>query len=93
MQDLYRKQLAEIDPTATPSRPALAGYDRHDQSLLSLRRDIAVLIRGMGHRTYPLPLGPIFPAERFQIEDQYAEAAQLNSSVEAAFKRGRERYA
>lgn len=92
LDETYRKQLAERDPDER-YRPDLAGYDRHVEALHALNTSIAHLIRQMGHRTYPLPQGPLFPSDRFAIEDMKTEAAQLNSSVDAALQRGRERHA
>ncbi|KAB7752878.1 hypothetical protein [Mycolicibacterium mucogenicum] len=90
---MFRKQLAENKPADDdpPPRPDLAGYDQVADGLLGIRRELAVLIRVTANKpTYPLPQGPVFPAERFAVQDDHAEADRLEASVAAGLQRGRE---
>lgn len=89
---LYREQLAERDPEQVDRLP-LAGFDRHAEALLELRKDMAHLIRALGRPGYPLPQGPIFPAERFTTEDQQVEATGLWDSIAQGQQRWKELHA
>ena len=86
--DEYRAQIAARNPDEVV-RPELAGFDRHIEELMSLRADIAILIRGR-IPTYPLPQGPIFPAERFKTEDDQTQAAVQWDAIAEGQRRWKE---
>lgn len=86
----YRKALAErVEDTV--SRPSLAGFDRVAEGLLAVRTELALLHQVTARNlAYPLPKGPLFPAERFEEEEEQASLGNLRAEVERGFARGRE---
>lgn len=79
----YRKALAE--KAGSVERPGLFGFNRIAQALLAVQAEIALLHQVMARNlAYPVPKGPLFPAERFENEDTEAEVADLMSDIESA---------
>jgi hypothetical protein len=80
----YRKALANRGDTV--NRPGLFGFDRVTQGLLAVQTELAALHQVMARNlAYPLPKGPLFPAERFAEEDTEAEVNDLMADIESAW--------
>jgi hypothetical protein len=80
----YRKALANRGDTV--QRPGLFGFDRIAEGLLAVQAEIALLHQVTARNfAYPVPKGPVFPAERFESEDAEVEVADLMTDIESAF--------
>jgi len=84
LQKVFNAKVAELQ--GKPERPQLLGYSREAQQLHQIHVAVASLHRSMvkDPNTVPIPQGPVFPAERYEIEQQLDEQTQLDQQFDLA---------
>ncbi|KLI04504.1 MULTISPECIES: hypothetical protein [Mycolicibacterium] len=85
LRQQFQKHLAAQGDT--PSRPELAGFTREVHELHKVHVTLTQLLRATTRNmAIPLPAGPVYPAERWAVEQGEAELAELDADIATAMK-------
>lgn len=73
LQEVFNQRIEEL--AGEPHRPQLLGYSREAQQLHRIEVAVVSIHRSLASNpdAIPVPQGPIFPAERYRIEQDALE--------------------
>uniref|UniRef100_A0AAU8GNU2 Tail assembly chaperone n=1 Tax=Mycobacterium phage Farewell TaxID=3158893 RepID=A0AAU8GNU2_9CAUD len=81
----FQQMLAESD--GKPSRPELAGFTREVSAIHKVNVTLTHLLRVMSkNMAIPIPQGPIYPAEQWELEKEQAELDELDADIASSMK-------